>query len=206
VASNEPIEPRDPTVSQTPRGAARSGFAEHNVLAVFSGLDEARKAIDALGRAGIDGTEISLLGRAAQEAGSDLETTQRDEAVAQDVGKRAAVGAATGSAVGGVTGFLAGLAAFAIPGVGPVIGSGVWAATIGGAVAGGAVGGVAGGISSFDMTEAWELTHESVKADRVVVGVHSDDPTEVDRAADVLAKRDPIRVDRFGVEGRLLRG
>jgi hypothetical protein len=51
-----------------------------------------------------------------------------------------------------------------------------------------------------------QTPHESVKADHVVVGVHADDPDEVERAAAVLAKQDPVRVERFDAEGRLLRG
>ena len=94
--------------------------------------------------------------------------------------------------------------AFAIPGVGPVIGAGVWAAIAGGAVAGGAVGGVIGGVSSLDMTEAWELTYQSVREGRVLVGVHSDDTAEADRAADILRGQDAARVDRFDRQGKRL--
>jgi isoaspartyl peptidase/L-asparaginase-like protein (Ntn-hydrolase superfamily) len=180
----------------------KPAFAPHNVVAVLPGMPEARKALDALEAAGIDAAEISLLGPAAEEAAEQTDTRERDAGVAGRVGKRATVGAVAGGATGGLAGFLAGLAAFAIPGVGPVIGAGVWAATIGGAVAGGSVGGVIGGYSAVDMNEAYELTYESVRAGRVLVGVHSEDSAHVDRGEQVLRKLDPLSIDRFDKIGR----
>jgi hypothetical protein len=196
------VEEDDATESsKRPVPSQTSTFAAHNVVAVLPDMDEARGAIDALSRAGIDGAKISLLGPAAEEADRP-DTAERDEMVTRRVEKRAAIGAATGTATGGAIGFLAGLAAFAIPGVGPVVGTGVWAATIGGGVAGGAVGGVVGGISSFDMTEAWELTHESVGAGHVLVGVHAKDAAEVDKGARILEEREPLRIERYDSKGR----
>ena len=184
----------------------RQGFAEHNVTAAFSDMDEARKGLDALEAAGIESSRISLLGPAAEEAATEADTRSRDLEATKDVGKKVAAGAAAGSAVGGAAGFLAGLAAFAIPGVGPVLGAGVWAATIGGAVAGGSVGGVVAGVGSIDVSEAWELTYQSVRAGRVVVGVHSDDQEEVGRGAEALEKLEPLSMHRFGREGRVQAG
>jgi hypothetical protein len=183
----------------------KPAFAPHNFVAVFPGMPEAREALDALEAAGIDAAEISLLGPAAEEAAEQADTRERDAGMAGRVGKRATVGALAGGATGGLAGFLAGLAAFAIPGVGPVIGAGVWAATIGGAVAGGSVGGVIGGYSAVDMNEAYELTYESVRAGRVLVGVHSEDPAHVDRGEEILRKLDPLSIDRFDKSGRRLR-
>jgi hypothetical protein len=187
-----------------PHGNDGLGFAPHNVIAVFPGMDEARQAIDALESGGIESAETSLLGPAAEEAAEQTDTRDRDAGVAGRVGTRAAVGAAAGGATGGLAGFLAGLAAFAIPGVGPVVGAGVWAATIGGAVAGGSIGGVIGGYSAVDMNEAYELTYESVRAGRVLVGVHSEDESHVDKGEKILRKLDPLSVDRFDTSGRRL--
>jgi hypothetical protein len=184
----------------------RQGFADNNVTAAFPDMDEARKALDALEAAGIESSKISLLGPRAEEAAEESDTRSRDLEATKDVGKKVAAGAAAGTAVGGAAGFLAGLAAFAIPGVGPVIGAGVWAATIGGAVAGGSVGGVVAGVGSIDVSEAWELTYQSVREGRVVVGVHSDDEEEVVRGAEVLGKLEPLSLHRFGREGRVQAG
>jgi hypothetical protein len=182
------------------RGAT-AALATYNVVAVLPGMEEARAAIDALERGGIEAAEISLLGPAAEEAAEHVDTRERDAGVAGRVGTRAAVGAAAGGATGGLAGFLAGLAAFAIPGVGPVLGAGVWAATVAGAVAGGSVGGVIGGYSAVDMTEAYELTYESVKAGRVLVGVHSEDPGTVEKGEEILRGLEPLSLDRFDAHG-----
>jgi isoaspartyl peptidase/L-asparaginase-like protein (Ntn-hydrolase superfamily) len=188
--------------AQVPAEKQPPTLAPHNVVAVFPGMQQAREAIDALERGGIDAAEVSLLGPAAEEAAEHLDTRDRDAGMAERVGSRATVGAVAGGATGGLAGFLAGLAAFAIPGVGPVLGAGVWAATIGGAVAGGSVGGVIGGYSALDMNEAYELTFESVRAGRVVVGVHSEDPANVQKGEEILRKLDPLGVDRFEASGR----
>jgi hypothetical protein len=184
----------------------RQGFAQHNLTAAFPGMEEARAALDALERAGIESSRISLLGPRAEEAAEETDTRSRDLDLTKDVGKKVAAGAAAGSAVGGAAGFLAGLAAFAIPGVGPVLGAGVWAATIGGAAAGASVGGVVAGVGSIDVSEAWELTYQHVREGRVVVGVHSDDADEVGKAAEALQKLEPLSVHRFDPEGRVLTG
>jgi len=179
-------------------------FAKHNVVAAYLDMDAARKAMDALERGGIDAVHVSLLGPAAEEAAEQADTRERDERVTQHVGKRVGIGAAAGTAAGGIAGLIAGAVAFAIPGVGPVIGAGVWAAVAAGGVAGGAIGGFIGGVSSFDMSEAWELTHQTVKHGHVLVGVHSDDPAEVDRGDEILRGEHPVRIHRFDREGRRL--
>src|SRR5439155_12228572 len=53
----------------TNAGAKAQGppFAEHNVVAVFPDMERAHSAVDALQRGGVDGAEISLLGRAVEE-------------------------------------------------------------------------------------------------------------------------------------------
>jgi hypothetical protein len=183
----------------------RQGFAGHNVTAAFPGMEEARAALSALEAAGVESSKISLLGPRAEEAAEEADTRTRDFEATKDVGKKVAAGAAAGSALGGAAGFLAGLAAFAIPGVGPVVGAGVWAATIGGAAAGASVGGVVAGVGSIDVSEAWELTYQSVREGRVVVGVHSDEAEEVDRAAEAFQKLQPLSLHRFGSEGRVHR-
>ena len=110
------------------REAQDAPLAEFNVIGVFPDMVAARKAMDALERAGIDAVHISLLGPRAEEASSRADTRERDENVAVDVGKRTGIGAAAGAAAGGIAGLIAGAVAFAIPGVGPVIGAGLWAA------------------------------------------------------------------------------
>jgi hypothetical protein len=191
------MEPRE----ELERTATPRALAEHNVLASFQDLDTARAAIDALESAGLDASLISLLGPSPAAAAAEEDTTERDLHATGFVGTRAAVGGAIGAGTGATAGFLAGLAAFSIPGVGPVIGAGIWASTLAGAVAGGAVGGVVGGVSSVDSTPAWELTHESIRGGRAVVGVHSPDQDDVDRGEEVLRGEGPIAIERFDASG-----
>lgn len=173
-------------------------YPAHNVLVAVPGADEAREAIMSLEREGIESTDISLL---ARRDGQE-QVREADRELTSDVGKRVATGAAVGGTGGGLLGLLAGAAAFAIPGVGPVVGLGIWGATIGGALAGTAVGGIVGGISGLGMGEAWEATYSEVRAGRVVVGVHSDDPDVVDRGSSVLEEEGGEVLGRFDSEGR----
>lgn len=183
----------------------RQGFAAHNVTGTFPDMDGARRAIGKLENAGIDSSLISLIGPGPSEAADATDTRQRDLEATTRVGKKAVTGAAAGSAIGGGIGFLAGLAAFAVPGVGSVLGTGVWAATVGGAVAGGGVGGVVGGVAGVETSDAWELTFQNVRAGRVTVGVHADDPQAIDKAAGALDRAGATGLHRFDARGRTLR-
>ena len=58
-----------------------------------------------------------------------------------------------------------------------------------------------GGVSAVGLNEAWELTYQSVRAGRVLVGVHSDDVRVVERSAGVLRGENPISVERFDRDG-----
>jgi hypothetical protein len=176
-------------------------LSEHNVMAVFNNLEEAREAIQALEQHGLEARKVSLVGPGPEEVREETDTAERDSRIAGDVGKRAAVGAAAGGAVGGTAGFLAGAAAFSIPGIGPVIGAGIWAAALTGAGVGGVIGGVAGGLSGLDMGEAGELTYESLKASRVVVAVHAEDEEEAATAEKVLSGN-PQEIQRYDSRGR----
>jgi hypothetical protein len=192
------------TSDETPTtGPTQPDFAPHNVLGVVTDLEQAREVITAFERHGIDGNKISLLGRQAEEAAQPdrRETGQQDAALASEAGKSAGVGAAAGAGVGGVIGFLAGAAAFGIPGVGPAVGAGIWATTLGGAAFGTGVGLLQGGIAGVKESEAWQLTFNSVKDGKAVVGVHAEDEGHIDAAEKVLTEHGAERVERFDAEG-----
>jgi hypothetical protein len=194
----------DQTVNERPTTEPTSpDFAEHNVLATFPDMEVARDVIASLEGAGVDGNKISLLGRRAEEAATPdtQETARQDKAMAGDAGRSAGIGAAAGAGVGGAVGFLAGAAAFGIPGVGPAIGAGIWATTLGGAAFGGGLGLLQGGIAGVKESEAWQLTYDSVKEGKVVIGVHADDPGTVEDAAGIFADHGGTDVNRFDVEG-----
>jgi len=177
---------------------AREQLSKFNVVACYPDMEAARKAFNALEAAGVDGDDMSLLGRHAEEAAAELETRQRDAHLVGDVGEHVA----KGGAVGSVAGAIAGSVAFMIPGIGPGIGVGIWAATLGGAIAGGAVGGVAGGISSIDQSEDWELTYDEVAEGKVLVATHADDEADAEKQESVLRQHRPLKVERFDEKGR----
>jgi hypothetical protein len=173
-------------------------LAEHNVVATFPDMESARKAVDALGRAGVDAENISLLGRAVDEARIDPDTRLRDLEATTEVAKRAGVGAAAGGALGA----LAGLAAFAIPGVGPVVGMGLLAGAAAGTAAGGAIGGMVGGVAGLSLEDDWDLTfQESIRAGRVLVAVHARDRADVERSAQVLEEQGSDQLEWLDQQG-----
>ncbi len=180
------------------------GFAPYNVLAAYPDLDRVRGAIGDIEKAGIDGSMISLLGPGVEESAEEADTSERDSATVEHVGKRVGVGAAAGTAAGGGVGLLAGLASFAIPGIGPVVGAGLLASALGGAIAGGAVGGFVGGIGSLRGTEAWELTLSSVREGHTVVVIHAEEADDGRKALEAVRKTDPLTIEVFNEEGTRL--
>lgn len=175
-------------------------FGRYNLVAVVDNLDNARELLHKLQLQGIEAANTSLLGPAAERAEHELDPNQKDAGVIGEVTKATAVGSVAGGAAGGLAGFLAGLAAFAIPGVGPAIGTGLWISTVGGAVIGSGVGGMVGGVSSINAGSAWELTYQ-LQEGRALVGVHSDDRDDVERARKILTGKEVISVGEFDEHG-----
>jgi len=174
-------------------------LAEHNVVATFPDMEAARSALDDLTSAGIEAEDISLLGRAVDEARNETDTRLRDMEATGEIAKRAGTGIAAGSTVGA----LAGVAAFAIPGVGPVIGGGILAAVVGGGIAGGSVGGMVGGVAGLSLEDDWDLTfQDSIRAGRVLLAVHAADKADVTKAAKILEGKQPDRLDWLDAEGK----
>lgn len=165
-----------------------------DVIARYRDLDQARKALTALERGGIEGARISLEGGAPARAATRHDTAGRDRRVARQIGSRVALSGLAGAILGGLAGFLIGGMAF--DGA-----AALWSAVVGGVIAGAAVGGVIGGYATPAMSEGWELTHEEDLDGRdgeVAVRVSSTDRGELDKAAKVLRSKDPISIERPG--------
>lgn len=168
-----------------------------NVVATFADLDQANAAALALSRAGIEANDISILGRAQEQAASDPDTRLRDMEVTGELAKRTAVAGAAGTAVGAV----AGAAAFLIPGIGPVVGSGIWAGVLAGGAAGGAIGGMVGGVSALSLEE-FDLKYQGVLRDgKAMVAVAVDDEAAADEARSLLQKEDPEDIHMIDATG-----
>ncbi|MEA2686288.1 MAG: hypothetical protein QOE93_1483 [Actinomycetota bacterium] len=173
----------------------------HNVVATYGSPEQAREALESLGRAGFDADRVSLVGQEAEAAASDADTRLRDLEVTAEVGKKAA----TGGMVGTVLGALAGAAAFAIPGIGAGIGTGIFAAMAAGGIGGGAVGGMVAGIGSMDLSESWELTfQEAIRGGKALVAVHAESDDEVKQAVDVLENEKPEKIEHLDADGNAL--
>lgn len=178
---NRPDERRQPVVT------LEDVRAEHNVVAAFGSVDEARDAIMFLEASGIPADSIALLGAYPKETARPGEQVVEDEAVEQ-FGKGAAEGTAAGAAAGAAVGALTSLV---LPGIGPVLAAGLWA------IAGGAAGGVIGGTARTGGSPAWRATFDIVGEGNFAVGVHDDESDVVDEAQDILAARDPLSINRF---------
>lgn len=170
----------------------------YDLIAAFVDIGAARQAIQALQAEGIEGRDISLLGREGPEVQSDDATT--DDRTEFRAAIEGTVGGGIGGGVlGGLAGFLIGLAATAVPGLGPVVTAGVWAAAalgaLAGADAGALVGVITGGELSSERAEAY-ATHLS--KGHVLLGVRADDPNAFEHAFEVIARQQPLAIDRFG--------
>lgn len=78
-----------------------------------------------------------------------------------------------------------------IPGLGPVVAGGLWALL--GASAGAAVAATA----TSGYSQAWQDTFAAVKEGNFVVGVHSGDESEIERARDTMEAQNPLTINRF---------
>ena len=185
------------------RSAARYAeqFSRYNLIAVVNNLENARQLLNSLGRNGVEATHTSLLGPAAEDAEQTLDPGSKDRGVIGDLTKNTAVGSVAGGAAGGLAGFLAGLGAFAIPGIGPAVGTALWIGTIGGAVLGSGVGGMVGGVATINASEAWELTYQ-LQEGHALVGVHSDDRSDIERARKLLTSENIVSIGEFDENGK----
>lgn len=143
---------------------------------------QARAAVDALEKAGIPSSDMSLI--ANEQVGA---AAAREGAVSDT-----AAGAGFGGVVGGGVGLLAGLGLLAIPGLGPVVAAGWLAAMAVGTAAGVATGGLVGALigAGVDEEEAGVLS-ESVRRGGTLVTVRTPDD-EVGRVEGLLSVHRPV--------------
>src|SRR5437870_3600240 len=104
------------------------------VIGAFDTFAEARSAVDALARAGLNEKDVSIV---ANNTGTPAATTETTTTTT-----RPSVGGETmtGAVVGGLAGLVLGLAPFVIPGLGAIAAAGWLALTLTGAAIGAGVG------------------------------------------------------------------
>lgn len=99
----------------------------------------------------------------------------------------AVAGAGTGGAIGGALGWVIGIGALAIPGVGPFIAAGPIMALLAGAAVGATVGGITGALIGMGIPEIEAKRYEGkIKAGNILISVHTDKATEIDRAKKIF--------------------
>lgn len=173
---------------------AEQPYGRFNVTARFRDMAAAQEAIELLEEQGIAGSNISLLGPAAEAAAEAADTSGSDVDTLRK-GTRATVGGGLlGTAIGAVLGFLVGLAAFG------GLSAAVIALAIGLGVAGGGVGFTAGAMLRMKQSQAWELTLGETDTEPVIVGVHADEDAVVGQAVGILreTRAEEVRRDDGG--------
>lgn len=141
----------------------------------------ARRTIERLSRAGVDGGAIVLLGPVEAEAEGRHGDRQTDLGASLALGRRLVRGVLLGLPVGAAFG-LALLAVAAEPPHGP----GLLAGAGGGAVLGAGVGVLASLLSAPTMASSWERTFSPLLPGGVAVGIHVTGPRTDRRARRAL--------------------
>ena len=162
------------------------------VSRVYDTHSQARDAVNAIEKAGVPSSEISLV---ANKHVSDK------YADVDDVSK-AGAGAGVGGVVGGGAGLLAGLGRLAIPGLGPVVAVGWLASLAVGAAAGAAAGGLVGAlVSAGTPDDHAHVYSESVRRGGTLVSARVDDSAAM-RIQSILDGYKPIDPVARGAEYR----
>jgi hypothetical protein len=159
------------------------------VVAIFSSLADARGAMVALERAGVEAGLIDLDGPAARLADADR-ARDREEGAMRHASSRMFLGLAIGAGAG----LLIGAA------IATMIGRGVPALVVGCVVAGVALGAFIGGIRGLGADPDWELTFADV-GDRPVTLEVGGDAELRRRALDVLRVREPLTLTAVELDG-----
>jgi hypothetical protein len=194
-------------MQRTQRSAAqgakvRDGAPHYGVEAEFADMHSARLAVEALGKAGIEGDNISLTGRAAKEAAqppdADLraKTREMDTNLAKHM--LSSVGAWTvgGVIVGALVGIPLSIALMAALAADVTV-ERVLAGVFLSALALGIVGWLIP-LTSYASQAAppWELTFAESAEGQVRVGVHSLKPDDIELADTTLRGQKPLRIYR----------
>lgn len=148
----------------------------------YDSYAQARAAVDAIEKAGVPSSDVSLI--ANKHVSAELEQAE--------VVSETAAGAGIGGVVGGGAGLLAGLGLLAIPGLGPVVAAGWLAATAVGAAAGVATGGIMGALMGAGVDEKEAAVYsEAIRRGGTLVTVRVADD-QIGRIEGLMSIHQPI--------------
>jgi hypothetical protein len=162
-----------------------------NIMATFPDLQEARTAIEELGRAGIEGQRVTLRGPGADEAAEQSRfQSPRDNAAADGrlIGRwasRVAVAAGIGAVFGALLGIPVGIVALEIIGEDVTWGTVIASAFFGALFLSTIFGLLAHVYQLPGQPHAWELTFQDTEG-QAVVGVHSQAQDDITKARGVF--------------------
>jgi hypothetical protein len=177
--------------------AAAPPLPAHNVVAEFASMQEARVAIEALGRAGIDAAGISLSGPPAREAANREDTREIDAAIMRQFFWSSTEYAFVGALMGAVAAIPIAFVVFEWLGRDPSL-SGLLVAALLGAFGGAWTAWAVGQAAPMERQagESWGLTFAESASRNPFVGVRSQDFAIVERAETVLRVHSPLRMRR----------
>lgn len=180
------LEPAAATTA-TPQGERMATQTRFTAQATYADMESARRAIAALERSGIPGSDIKLEGPGAEEARDDTDQSDADEAFAAEATRSVLIGGAVGAAIGVVGGLIGGVIWLG--------GQGVYMASIAGLFGGGGLGFLVGAIARVQESEASELTYSDAEGEPVVVAVHTQSREDCETAMGQLRDTDPAPSD-----------
>jgi hypothetical protein len=158
--------------------------SEYNVVSAVDGAGTARDMIIHLERLGIAPDHISLLGAQPRD---DVDESP-PAGVVRTFALGTSIGAVAGGAIGAALGVVAGL-------VFPVFGTAATAAVL--AVVGAVAGVIVATTATMSGSDAWNDTFAAEQVGNVVVGVHTRDQAEADRAYELMSDLEPLAINRF---------
>jgi hypothetical protein len=179
---------------------ASDSYNAWRISALFTGMDGARRAIDALQNGGVEASTITLSGEgadaAAHMAGSRRNTNASDAPILWRVIWRCVFWSIVGGVLGAAVGFAFGASGLTLPGTSNSVPLQVvsWAMFL---HVGGALWGAYAGISNGG---AWELTFQPVGSEhgRVWVNVAATNERDSQRAEHILRSKAALHVQRAG--------
>ncbi len=151
------------------------------IFAIYETREAVESAADALVKAGVPSSEISVLlpeNLPAANVETKLEPKQNSEP---------AVGASSRGVLSGTLGVIAGLGMLAIPGLGPLVGEGTLKAGLAGLGVEGAVGNFAKYLINLGVPELEAKRYEDrLKQQAILLTVHCEPPLEEPRLREIV--------------------
>jgi hypothetical protein len=188
--------------SQGPQQLQRR-LARFNVFAAFKEMPDARHALESLGRHGFEGEMLSLHGPGPDLAGQRPDRAAADARVLKHWFATVAVWSAAGAFAGFLFGIPVGIIAIEAVLDRDLTFLGVLAGALLGALFIGTIAGLTATVWPVQAGDTWELTFLEGYPDTAVVGVHTADRAQAERALRVLSAEKPLDVRITGPHGRV---